>query len=297
MLNDEMLTLELQTYLKNEQLYRAGFLERLAEFDRRELFLQQGYSSLWKFCEKCLGLSKSSTSKRIVVAKLIQRFPKVLSMLKEGSTHLSALCIISRHLTESNHEELLSQIAHRSEDEVKRIIATLFPKSEEDFPCDKITWLTEDKGAVFFVAPAEVIEDLVTAQNLLKHKYPKSEYAAVFGEALKLLIEKRTPNKGKIERETKTPHIQKRHVRRRTKGEVWERDGGQCSYLSPDGHRCDERAGVEFDHVDSWALGGRSDRASDIRLLCFPHNRWLSRRMFGEKADYRRPPNDDPDRK
>jgi hypothetical protein len=140
---------------------------------------------------------------------------------------------------------------------------------------------------VFFVAPKEVIEDLFHSQNLLKHKYPTGQMANVFGDGLKLVIEK-PPQVGKTERKQAPSRMQPRWVRRRIRRRVWERDEEQCAFISADGHRCEERGGLEFDHAIAWADGGKSDDENEIRLLCQPHKRWLARQRFGEKANYRK---------
>jgi hypothetical protein len=59
-----------------------------------------------------------------------------------------------------------------------------------------------------------------------------------------------------------------------------KRDGLRCSYVSPDGNRCDCRAFLEFDHVDPVALGGGPE-AENLRLLCRTHNRLAAGLVFG----------------
>ncbi len=65
-----------------------------------------------------------------------------------------------------------------------------------------------------------------------------------------------------------------------TRREVWQRDGGQCTYTSDSGHRCGERKGLECDHIVSRALGG-DDSAGNLRLRCRAHNQLEAERAFG----------------
>ncbi len=70
---------------------------------------------------------------------------------------------------------------------------------------------------------------------------------------------------------------------------VWERDKGQCTFVSEDGRRCPAREGLEFDHDEPYGVGG--DRsAKNIRLRCTTHNLYLAELYYGkEKMDrYRR---------
>ena len=54
---------------------------------------------------------------------------------------------------------------------------------------------------------------------------------------------------------------------------VWQRDGGQCTFTSQSGKRCEECADLEFDHIEPLARGGRTV-ASNLRLRCRAHNQY-----------------------
>ena len=62
---------------------------------------------------------------------------------------------------------------------------------------------------------------------------------------------------------------------------VWARDGGQCTFVSDKGHRCEARTRLEFDHVDPVARGGRST-VNGMRLLCRAHNQHAAECTFGK---------------
>ncbi|MEQ8981023.1 MAG: hypothetical protein RL846_23965, partial [Deltaproteobacteria bacterium] len=65
-----------------------------------------------------------------------------------------------------------------------------------------------------------------------------------------------------------------------TRRAVVERDGAQCTYVSPDGRRCSERSNLEFDHVGGRALGAKSV-VGELRLLCRAHNLHAARAVLG----------------
>ena len=57
-----------------------------------------------------------------------------------------------------------------------------------------------------------------------------------------------------------------------TKREVWQRDGGRCSYVDPrSGRRCASRHLLQIDHLVPYALGG-SAAPANLRL-CLAHHR------------------------
>ena len=122
------------------------------------------------------------------------------------------------------------------------------------------------------------------AQALLGHQIPSGEVAEVLDRALDALI-------GQLERRKfaatsrprpRSPHVSAnpRHVPAEVKRTVWERDGGQCTFVSEDGHRCSARSRLEFDHVDPVARGGRAT-VEGIRLRCRAHNQYGAERTFG----------------
>jgi hypothetical protein len=62
--------------------------------------------------------------------------------------------------------------------------------------------------------------------------------------------------------------------------EVWGRDGGQCTYVDPEGHRCPCRHFIQIDHIVPYALGG-SHAVTNLRLRCAMHNRHWAEEVFG----------------
>ena len=73
-----------------------------------------------------------------------------------------------------------------------------------------------------------------------------------------------------------------RHIPNRVKREVWKRDGGQCTFVSDSGHRCEARTLIEYDHVEEVARGGRATVAG-IRLRCWAHNQFTPEQTCGRE--------------
>ena len=70
---------------------------------------------------------------------------------------------------------------------------------------------------------------------------------------------------------------------------VWERDGGQCTFVTSDGKRCPECHRLEYHHDHPHGRGG--DRsAKNIRLMCSCHNLYMAELDFGKETmdEYRR---------
>src|SRR5262245_18874717 len=91
----------------NEREATARLIALLAEMDGRGLYLQQGYSSLFVYCTRCLHLSEHAAYGRIEAARASRKFPLVLDRLADGSITLTTNCLLSNHLTSDNHRHLL----------------------------------------------------------------------------------------------------------------------------------------------------------------------------------------------
>jgi len=71
-----------------------------------------------------------------------------------------------------------------------------------------------------------------------------------------------------------------RYIPREVRREVWKRDGGRCTFVGPDGQRCEEQWFLEFDHVKPLAHGGAAT-VEGLRLRCRAHNQLEADRAFG----------------
>jgi HNH endonuclease len=56
--------------------------------------------------------------------------------------------------------------------------------------------------------------------------------------------------------------------------------GDGYAFVSKSGRRCNERAFIEFDHVDPHGVGGEAT-VGNIRLLCRTHNAYESELFYG----------------
>jgi 5-methylcytosine-specific restriction endonuclease McrA len=72
-----------------------------------------------------------------------------------------------------------------------------------------------------------------------------------------------------------------RYIPDEVRDAVWARDGGQCTFVAPDGTQCRCRKGLEVDHIHPFANHGGSE-FSNLKLLCGGHNRFAAERAMGK---------------
>ena len=143
--------------------------------------------------------------------------------------------------------------------------------------------LAEDRYLVKMTVSRATQEKLRLAQDLLSHANPTRDLAEVLDRALTLLID---DLKRKRFAATKKPR-QSRGVKPGThrvpaaiKRVAVQRDEERCGFVGTDGHRCGERAFVEFHHVDAVAGGGQATPGL-IELRCRTHNAYEAELYFG----------------
>ena len=122
------------------------------------------------------------------------------------------------------------------------------------------------------------------AQALLSHQVPSGDIAQVVDRALDALIAQLEKQKfaatARPRRHSRRSGLNPRYIPAHVKRAVWERDQGQCTFVSDTGRRCESRKFLEFDHVDPVALGGQAT-VEGLRLLCRGHNEYEAERTFG----------------
>jgi hypothetical protein len=117
----------LASLLRREQGALADFLLALADFDERRLWESLGYTSLFHFLHRHLGMSKGAAHYRKTAAELIQRVPEVVEPLRAGTLCITSIIELAKVLTPENREEVLPRFLRCSRREAQAVSAELAP--------------------------------------------------------------------------------------------------------------------------------------------------------------------------
>lgn len=86
-------TSRIRDLVRREHSALADLLVALAEFDHLETYRRLGFTSLFDFLHREIGLSRGSAYYRQVGARLVQGFPEVVEPIRDGRpvdpTHLA----------------------------------------------------------------------------------------------------------------------------------------------------------------------------------------------------------------
>jgi len=295
--------------VRSERHLVVQFVVELAGFARRELYRELGYTSLFYYCVRQLGLSKSSAFRRSEVARLIARFPVIEEQLAGGRLSIRVLVELREVLTEENHAEVLARAVDKSQEEAQLLAVEYQPKpvprdvvrvlplppaplastvvSAETkalpSPPEVVKPLTPELRRLNVTVSADFMAELEQVRAALSHKCPDGDFESVVREAFKLVLERDRKRKALTDRpraQSEGPSENARYVPAAVKREVWERDQGRCTWPMGDGDVCGSTHRLEFDHDLEVALGGKPT-IGNIRLLCKSHNLMKAERHLG----------------
>jgi hypothetical protein len=108
----------------------ADLLAHLGEVDARELYLAQGYSSMFGYCTEELHFSEACAYQRINAARAARAYPLLLERVRSGELHLAGVKLLAPHLTPENHIELIERAKHRSKRAIEEMLADRAPKPD-----------------------------------------------------------------------------------------------------------------------------------------------------------------------
>ena len=142
--------------------------------------------------------------------------------------------------------------------------------------------MAPERFALQLTMPADMHDDLREAQELSSHETPAPDVTEILRRALKEHVQRLRQHRFA---ETSRPGPSRgsqnpRHIPAHVKRAVWARDGGQCTFVSSSGHRCDARRHLQHDHVLEVSRGGDASVAN-IRLRCHAHNQLAAEQSLG----------------
>lgn len=137
---------------------------------------------------------------------------------------------------------------------------------------------------------SELRDMIDRARDLMSHRNPTRDLVAVTRAAFEALIanlEKERLGKGARPRKRRPRSGAKADsIPLAVRGEVFARDGEQCTYCDEHGNRCPSRYKLELDHVIPRALGGGME-PENLRVRCRAHNVFYAEECFGKYVPVR----------
>ncbi len=204
----------------------ADLIAHLGELDARQLYLEEGCSSMFTYCQRVLHFAEGVAYKRIQAARAARCHPQILEALRCGDLHLTAVVLLAPKLTESNCVGLIRATRHLGADEIRRMLADREPKpaaptfvrpiaapskaiAPTDLPAVRPAFSarpvaappipsppapprTEPLGAeryrVQFTADRETHQQLEELRALMRHRVPDGDVGKIIAKAISVLL-------------------------------------------------------------------------------------------------------------
>jgi hypothetical protein len=147
--------------------------------------------------------------------------------------------------------------------------------------------LSESHFKLQVTISAAARERLRAIQDLMRHRLPSGDPAAIVEHALEVLhaelLKKKAAEVARPRASRGDQEVKGRHMPAAVKRAVFRRDRGACAFVSDDGTKCGSTSGVEFHHVRPYAVGGEAT-AENIEMRCRAHNGFEWTRHLDEES-------------
>lgn len=129
-LSSHQLLTRVHELVQSGNAVEAEMLAHLGEVDARRLYLEEGCSSMFAYCQRVLHFPEAVAYKRIQAARAARRHPGLLEAVRRGELHVTGASLLAPRLTAENRGELIRVATHRSADEIRRLLADREPKPD-----------------------------------------------------------------------------------------------------------------------------------------------------------------------
>lgn len=272
-LTDKVLLSDIKKISAEERQLTLKVLYHLKEIERRRLFSDLGYSSLFDYCVKELGYSNASAARRIQSARLLKEMPFLGRKIADGSITLSNLAAAGTLFKNEGIKEpekkrvIIERIENVSSKECEKTLMEL--QSNPTIPKESITMSSPEITTVKFNFTTETMALYEEARRVLAHHRMTND--EVLRKVFKTALEEFKNRKFKLNAKSRSslsptsvsPRVS-RYVSAIIKKQVYERDKGMCT-------KCGSSHKLEYDHIKPYSYGGEAT-IGNLRLLCFSCN-------------------------
>ncbi|QLY24337.1 HNH endonuclease [Bdellovibrio sp. KM01] len=174
-------------------------LWHIVEIESRRLFLDLGYTSLFKYMTAHLHYSEDAAYRRIQAARLLKKVPQVDKAIESGSLNLTQLqnvqkCLnvefeSGRKISAQQTANLLEQIQNKSSVETQKILAVEFDQPIQIH--ESLKAQRDDSTRMQIIMTEDQMKDLQHAKDLLSHVLPNPSWADLISYLAKAEIKKR----------------------------------------------------------------------------------------------------------
>lgn len=257
-LTDETLLKDIKRLIQTERILLTQVLFHLREIDRRKLYADLNYSSLYEYCIKELRYTEASAHRRITAARLLGEIPELEKKISSGQLTLSNIADVAKVIRENAIKETA---------EKEKLLNAVEGLSHRD--CEKrlneLTGLHKKPMTTIFL-----YHETYLKLERVKHLTGKKSADEIVSFMTDVTSEKIEKEKFKINAPLPPAPEVKRKMPSGLKGAIYRRDKACVN--------CGSVQNLNYDHRIPYALGGKTS-LENMRLLCSSCNQRARIRM------------------
>ena len=264
-----------------ERKITTQVLECIAEIDRRKLYVEKGFSSLFDFLVRDHGYSPGAAMRRVDGARLLCELPEVAEKFESGALTLSQANQIQRAAREmkksdtplsiEDKQELIVQVEHASKKETEKIIAAALHLPLQ--AVQKETFHHDDSVTLTMTFSKEQIEKLEQLRDKIAHCVPDSSWVEMFSYLAQKELSRRTKTKVIVEKGLTSKISNSRRTISSIIRKTLLHANAKCEYTDSHGKHCQSTRYLQIDHIKSVSRGGGNE-LENLQVLCGVHNRY-----------------------
>lgn len=289
--SNQILDQSLKSLVTEEREILSKILEHIVEIDRRKLYLDFAFSSLFDYLTRHIGYSAGSAQRRIDAARLSREIPEVVQKIENGTLSLSQVNLVQKSI-----RQLKSHKMDEPDFETKKtLIASLENKSFQEsqilvhqtlniapLEAQRITHQKDESVRFEITLTKSQWQKLNKMRELLSHSLPNGSWDQVLEYVIDKIIQQKDKAKPQISRPAKpmqrSPYVpvkaSRTYVPLKTRRDIFSRDRC-CQYIDrTTGKQCGFRWQLSLDHLKPVWAGG-SNESANLRVLCAQHNRHI----------------------
>lgn len=263
---------KIKALASEERKLTATILAHIAEVDRRKLFLDLAYPSLFEYLTREIGYSAGSAQRRIDAARLLHSLPEVAHKIEAGTLNLNQISKLQQACREikkitgsvvsvAQRRSVLTKIDSASPQKTDLILAQEFgiPAQQKERKCQQ----ADESVRVELTFSKEEMVLIEKAKELISNKGGATLKDSLVQMA-ELTISKYQPKKVEFSADLKsvTPALKKVVIGR----------DQHCQFVDhKSGNICGSKYFLEVDHIQPKFAGG-SNQLQNLRVLCRNHN-------------------------
>lgn len=272
--SNENLITSTENAIARERDTTLEVLHHFREIEKRRLYAERGFSSLYDMAKKHFGYGEGEAYRRISAMRLLKDVPELEQKIEDGSLSLTIAAKVHTFARKNKRDarEIARAVDGKSTREAELELLKIVP---EAIPQERVRQVTEEHTAVTVVLDKELKDTLDELKALRSHVDPAMNYADLIRQLAKLGKEKW----GRHQRNAASARMSKAEEDR----EVLRRAGEQCEFVDEEtGRRCDSNHLLEVDHIVPLAAGGE-DTFENKRILCRTHNQLAAIHKLGRQ--------------